>query len=91
MVAVAGGDDEAFVALHAAVAPNIYWVVRKVLRDPDQAAEIEQEALLEIWRLAPRYRDVEHIAAVSGRRRAPALEALSPLPRPGWPITWVSW
>lgn len=55
MVAVAQGDDEAFVALHAAVAANIYWAVRKVLRDPDQAAEIEQETLLEIWRLAPRY------------------------------------
>lgn len=55
VMAVAEGDDEAFVALHAAVAANVYLVVRKVLRDPDQAAEIKQEALLEIWRLAPRY------------------------------------
>lgn len=55
MVAVAEGDDEAFVALHATVAANIYWVVRKVVRDPDQVAEVVQEVLLEIWQLAPRY------------------------------------
>lgn len=53
--AVADGDHEAFAALHAAVASEVYGVVSSVLRDPAQSAETAQEVLLEIWRFASRY------------------------------------
>lgn len=53
--AVAQGDHEAFAALHAAVAAEVYGVIHTVLRDPAQSAETAQEVLLEVWRFASRY------------------------------------
>lgn len=52
---VARGDDNAFRALYDLVAARVYGLARRVVRDPAQAEEVAQEALVEVWRTAPRY------------------------------------
>ncbi len=52
---VARGDESAFASLYDAVAPRVYGLVLRVLRDPAQAEEVAQEALVEIWRTAGRF------------------------------------
>jgi len=52
---VARGDEDAFRALYDLVAPRVYGLARRVVRDPAQAEEVAQEALVEVWRTAPRY------------------------------------
>ena len=55
---VAEGDQAAFASLYDVLAPSVYGVVRRVLRDPSQAEEVTQEIFVEIWKQAARY-DVE--------------------------------
>lgn len=52
---VARGDEDAFRALYDVIAPRVYGLARRVVRDPAQAEEVAQEALVEVWRMAPRY------------------------------------
>jgi RNA polymerase sigma-70 factor, ECF subfamily len=53
--AVARGDEHAFGQLYDIVAPRVYGLARRILRDPAIAEEVAQEALVEVWRLAARY------------------------------------
>ena len=55
MRGVAAGDREAFAALYDAIAPRVYGLIRRVLRNPAFAEEVAQEALVEVWRTAARF------------------------------------
>jgi RNA polymerase sigma-70 factor (ECF subfamily) len=52
---VARGDEPAFAALYDMVSPRVYGLARRVVRDPAQAEEVAQEALVEVWRTAARF------------------------------------
>lgn len=52
---VARGDADAFAALYDVISPTVVGIARRVVRDPDQADEVAQEVLLEVWRLAPTF------------------------------------
>ena len=49
------GDQAAFAELHDRVAPRIWGLVRKVVRNPSISEEVTQEVMLEIWRLSARF------------------------------------
>ena len=53
--AVARGDDAAFARLYDLLAPRVFGLARRVLRDPAQAEEMTQEVLVEVWRTASRF------------------------------------
>lgn len=55
MVLVSRGSTEAFEALYDLMAPQVYGVVRRVLRDPAQSEEVAQDVLTDVWRTAPRF------------------------------------
>ena len=52
---VARGDHAAFEAVYDQLAPSVFGVVRKVLRDPAQSEEVAQEVMLDVWRSASRF------------------------------------
>lgn len=51
----ARGQEAAFAELYDLTCSRLYGVVLKVLRSPDQAAEVTQEVYVEIWRQASRF------------------------------------
>ncbi|MGC5629178.1 ECF RNA polymerase sigma factor SigK [Georgenia sp. Z1344] len=46
---VATGDQAAFAELYDQTAPMVHGTCLRVLRDPDLAAEVTQEVMLEVW------------------------------------------
>lgn len=52
----ARGHEDAFETLYDLTSTRVYGVVLRVLRSPDQAAEVTQEAYLEAWKQSARYR-----------------------------------
>lgn len=52
---VARGDQRAFAALYDQLAPRVYGLARRVLRDRALAEEVAREVMLEVWRTAPRF------------------------------------
>ncbi|MGG5751036.1 ECF RNA polymerase sigma factor SigK [Zafaria sp. Z1313] len=49
---VALGDEDAFEALYDAVAPVVFGLVRRIVRDPSQSEEVAQEIFVEVWQKA---------------------------------------
>jgi RNA polymerase sigma-70 factor (ECF subfamily) len=74
LVACAGGDPETFGAVYDALAPVAYGTSLGVLRDPDHAAEVTQEVMVEVWQTAARFDPARGSArtwvATLARRRA---------------------
>ncbi|ARU53651.1 RNA polymerase sigma-70 factor (ECF subfamily) [Cellulosimicrobium cellulans] len=72
--ACAGGDPETFAPVYDALAPVAYGTCLGVLRDPDHAAEVVQEVMVEVWQTAERYDAARGSArtwvATLARRRA---------------------
>ena len=68
------GDQSAFAALYDLLAPFVYGVVLRVVRDRSQAEEVTQEVFVELWRIAPRFDGqkgtVKAWAATVAHRRA---------------------
>lgn len=52
---VAGGDEDAFAQLYDLVAPMVYGLARRVVRDGALAEDVTQEVFIEVWRQAPRF------------------------------------
>ncbi|MGW7455602.1 ECF RNA polymerase sigma factor SigK [Streptomyces sp. NPDC054787] len=74
MQQVAHGDKQAFSALYDALAPLVFGIVVKVVRDRAQSEEVAQEVMIDLWRQAARYRadagSVTTWAATIAHRRA---------------------
>ncbi|MDH6543990.1 ECF RNA polymerase sigma factor SigK [Streptomyces sp. SPB4] len=71
---VAHGDKQAFSFLYDALAPMVFGIVVKVVRDRAQSEEVAQEVMIDLWRQAARYRpesgSVRTWAATIAHRRA---------------------
>jgi RNA polymerase sigma-70 factor (ECF subfamily) len=52
LAAVTKGDGPAFERLYVATCAKLYGVVLRILRRPDLAADVMEEAYLQIWRTA---------------------------------------
>lgn len=74
LVEVADGDRDAFSQLYDHTADLVYGIARRVVVDPDLAAEITQEVFLEVWRkaaaFAPGRGSARTWIAVMAKRRA---------------------
>jgi len=55
MARVARGDAAAFAQVYDLMAPRVYGLIRRVLRNPAQSEEVTQEVMVEVWRTATRY------------------------------------
>ncbi len=56
LVACSRGDERAFERLYDAIGGSVFGVVLRIVRDRAIAEEVTQEALVEVWRIAARYR-----------------------------------
>ena len=52
---VARGDSAAFERLYDELGSAVFGVARRVVRDPNRAEDVAQEAFLEVWRKAPSF------------------------------------
>jgi RNA polymerase sigma-70 factor (ECF subfamily) len=55
MARIARGDEPAFAVLYDQLAPTVYGIVRRVVRDPAHSEEVTQEVFVELWRKAGRF------------------------------------
>src|SRR5713226_3950457 len=55
IAAIAAGDRDAFSRFYDLAAPMAFGLIRRVLRDPEAAAEVLQEVFWQVWQEAPQY------------------------------------
>ena len=55
LISCGRGDQVAFSTLYDQLAPYVYGVILRVVRDRSQAEEVTQEVFVELWRIAPRF------------------------------------
>ena len=67
------GDHDAFAVLAAATIDRLDATARLILRDPDQAKDAVQEALVRAWRELPTLRDPDRFDAWLRRTARPRL------------------
>lgn len=74
LAACVDGEPDAFAPVYDALAPVAYGTCLGVLRDPDHAAEVMQEVMVEVWQTAARFDAARGSArtwvATLARRRA---------------------
>ncbi|MEU9165972.1 ECF RNA polymerase sigma factor SigK [Streptomyces sp. NPDC048424] len=56
MARVSHGDRDAFTHLYDTLAPTVFGIIIKILRDRAQSQEVAQEVMIDLWRQAARYR-----------------------------------
>jgi RNA polymerase sigma-70 factor (ECF subfamily) len=52
---MAGGDRDALARFYDAFAPLAFGLIRRLVGDPDEAADVLQDVFWELWRSAPDY------------------------------------
>ena len=52
---IASGDRDAFSRFYDLAAPLAFGLIRRVLRDPEAAAEVLQDVFWQVWQEAPHY------------------------------------
>jgi RNA polymerase sigma-70 factor (ECF subfamily) len=52
---MAGGDRDALARFYDAFAPLAFGLIRRLVGDPDEAADVVQDVFWELWRSAPEY------------------------------------
>jgi RNA polymerase sigma-70 factor, ECF subfamily len=52
---VVSGDERAFAGLYDVLAPSVFGIARRVVRNPALAEEVTQEVFVELWRSASRH------------------------------------
>ncbi|WP_020142077.1 sigma factor [Terracoccus sp. 273MFTsu3.1] len=66
------GDEAAFSRLYDLAASRVFGLVRRVVRDPDNAEHVSGEVFVEVWHTAARYRSgsgaLAWVLAVAHRR-----------------------
>ncbi|EMY33431.1 RNA polymerase sigma factor SigK [Arthrobacter crystallopoietes BAB-32] len=77
---VALGDEAAFEDLYDAVSPQVFGLIRRVVRDPAQSEEVTQEVFVEVWQQAARFdadrgRAVSWILVIAHRRAVDRIRA----------------
>ena len=55
LAAIAAGDRDAFSRFYDLTAPMAFGLIRRVLRDPEAAAEVLQDVFWQVWQDASRY------------------------------------
>ena len=55
LVAAGRGDEAAFARLYDRLAPSVYGLARRIVRDPAIAEEIAQDVFVSVWRFATRF------------------------------------
>lgn len=55
LVRVSRGDEAAFGGIYDALAPSVYGLARRVIRDPARAEEVSQEVFVQVWQTAGRF------------------------------------
>jgi RNA polymerase sigma-70 factor, ECF subfamily len=53
--ATARGDENALAELYDLLAPAVFGLAKRVVRDPSRAEEITQDVFLSVWRFATRF------------------------------------